>query len=65
MCCVRTILLNRSRGDALGTSIAQRDVWLRIDAQQAQRCVQIVTMLDATFARDQAVSSVTIDQPFC
>jgi hypothetical protein len=57
---MRATLFNRSRGVALAATIAQRDVWPRLDAQQAQRCVQIVTEVDATFERDQVVSGVTI-----
>ena len=41
--CMRATLFNRSRGVALAAAIAQPDVWSGLDAQQAQRCVVIVT----------------------
>jgi hypothetical protein len=40
---MRATLFNRSRGVALAATIAQPDVWSCVNAQQAQRCVVIVT----------------------
>lgn len=62
---MRATLFNRSRGVALAATIAQPDVWSRVDAQQAQRCVVIVTEVDAPLERDQVVSGVTNSGAFC